>query len=280
MISRSAYRKKAQAALVARYGEREALSVVNFWLMSRWQLSRTGLVLQGDDLIDPASLDRELEALKGGVPVQYLLGEAPFLDFTLEVDASTLIPRPETEELVTEGVAFFKCYFTDPRVLDVGTGSGCIALGVKSLWPGAQVTGWDVQAGAVAMARKNALRTGLAVHFEVADVLAETLPEVDVVFSNPPYIPRQEWSALEAHVREREPEVALAVPDEDPLLFYREVARKALAGKNRPVGIAYEIHENFGKETLELLRGFDPKALILQQDLQGKDRMIFAYYDR
>lgn len=226
-------------------------------------------------------------------PVQYVLGEAWFYDFPLYVDGNVLIPRPETEELVewvlkdvqASGKPVFQKTPTDAdrtnllKVLDVGTGSGCIALALKRKMPLAEVWGCDVSDGALNVARRNGSDLDIRVDFVGLDFLDEAqwrqLPTVDILVSNPPYIPLTEKDSMAAHVVNHEPHKALFVPDQDPLIFYKALAN---FGHHRlyPQGSIYlEIHENLGAAVCRLLdvAGYTTE---LRKDLQGRDRMIRA----
>jgi len=206
-----------------------------------------------------------------------VLGEAFFFDRLYLVNEHTLIPRPETEELVAGILERFSN--NELKVIDVGTGSGCIAVSLQLARPNWSITGVDIHPQTVDTARSNAKRLSADVYFQVLDVLEETLPEFDLLVSNPPYIPVSEAQAMDSNVVDYEPDRALFVPNEDALLFYRRLLE--LAKKNKkdsPVHVAFEIHENFGEEMIELCASFGFKEVNLLQDLQGKDRMIFAQY--
>ncbi|HTL10787.1 MAG TPA: peptide chain release factor N(5)-glutamine methyltransferase, partial [Chitinophagaceae bacterium] len=213
-------------------------------------------------------------------PVQYVLNEAWFYRLKLFVDEQVLIPRPETEELVD-------WVLKDPRTksnyisaLDIGTGSGCIALALKKNAPWLSVHACDVGAGAIQVAGKNALAVGADVHFHLMDILQpaqwSTLPVVDIIISNPPYIPLHNKAAMANNVLTYEPSLALFVPDEDPLQFYKAIASFALAHLSATGKLYFEIHEDMGMTVTTLLRDQGFTQLLLRKDLQGKDRMIAA----
>lgn len=217
------------------------------------------------------------ERLQSEEPVQYILGEADFCGLTLRVTPDTLIPRPETAELVRwvaddarrDGVA---------SLLDVGTGSGCIALSLASLLPGIGVEGWDVSEGALRVARDNGRRLGLAVRFLRQDILAPVLPDVrfDVVVSNPPYVTEAERAGMERNVLCWEPASALFVPDDDPLRFYRAIARFATRALPSGGKLYFEINRAYGSATVRLLEDMGYARVELRRDLSGNDRMIKA----
>ncbi|NVO83965.1 peptide chain release factor N(5)-glutamine methyltransferase [Hymenobacter terrestris] len=209
-------------------------------------------------------------------PLQYVLGVAHFAGLELDVTPATLIPRPETEELV-ELIAREQRGRSGLRVLDVGTGSGCIPLALAARLPGARFTAVDVSAEALAVARRNAARYGVAVDFQQVDILA-AVPRLDapldVLVSNPPYVLENERTLMRPNVLTYEPATALFVPDHDPLLFYRRIAelgRELLAAG----GVLYfEINEQFAPETEELLRGLGYSAVGSHEDIFGRPRLV------
>jgi release factor glutamine methyltransferase len=239
-----------------------------------------------DFLLDPARLVKEnikaellgkFSELLNHKPIQYVTGTAYFYDLELEVDPSVLIPRPETEELVK--------WITDDhgkeqelKVLDIGTGSGCIILVLNRLLKKPVGTATDISEKALAIASRNALKYGIRVDFRKMDILDETtwneLGKFDIIVSNPPYVREMEKKEMQANVLEYEPPEALFVPDDDPLLFYRAIARfskQHLSGNGK---LYQEINENLGDETVILLKNEGFKEIILKKDMRGKDRMI------
>ena len=271
------FRVAALKMLEPMYGDREARAIVKMWFCSRLELSSIDLVVLEQDRVEFPSFVTDSTRLQAHEPIQYILGTAPFMDLELRVNPSTLIPRPETEELV-HYVA--ERHGPEPkRVLDAGTGSGCIALGLKSLRPRWEITGLDISETCIRTAQQNATTHGLQVSFERADVL-QGLPKADLIVSNPPYIPASERVDMDVHVTEQEPHRALFVPDHDPLLFYRTLVEQ---GKNQCQGngvdFAFEIHENFGDQMLEMCAQLQLKEVNLKVDFQNKPRFIFARYD-
>lgn len=224
---------------------------------------------------DLAKLHAPLMRLRAGEPVQYVLGEVEFAGLRLKVDPSVLIPRPETEELVE---LILNGTRRAPRtIIDVGTGSGCIALALKRAFPRARVIGTDVSDGALHVARANGRSTGLDVAWRLEDILGgATLDPADLVVSNPPYVPRNEAGTLATHVVEHEPHGALFVPDEDPLLFHRVIAAKAFASMEQGGSLWFEVHHGGAGPVVDLLArgGWDrPTALA---DMSGARRFIHA----
>lgn len=278
MTTLAQHYQEALQALANQYDEREAKNVVHYWLDARAGISRTDLVIDAAKEVEWPWFERDLARLAKLEPVQYVVGKAYFIDQLLEVNPSTLIPRPETEELVRGIVDYVP--LEQAQVLDIGTGSGCIPLGVKSLRPNWSVRGIDIQEKAVETARKNATSWNLDVRFDRVDVFDLESLQADVIISNPPYIPEYERSTMERNVVGEEPDVALFVPDDSPLVFYETILRKGTLGsKAGSTYFGFEIHEDFGGQMLELGREYGLQDLQLKQDMQGKDRMIFGRYD-
>jgi release factor glutamine methyltransferase len=219
-----------------------------------------------------------LEELEHNVPVQYVIGKASFMDMELKVSPAVLIPRPETEELVRW---ILQSYPPAPRrILDIGTGSGCIALGLKRNWAQAAVFAMDLSAGALEVARDNAGVLQLEVCFQQDDIRnpGQQWPELDIIVSNPPYVPAADREFMQPHVAESEPREALFVPDEDPLCIYRDILEFA-SHHLKPGGWVYlEIYEAFGKKVFDLLRDADYKEIELKKDIFGKDRFVRGQY--
>lgn len=215
-----------------------------------------------------------LNRLLAGEPLQYIIGRAPFIGLELEVNRHALIPRPETEELV-RWIA--NSHTRLSSILDVGTGSGAIALALKEAYPAAQVLGIDIDTGALTIARRNALRSGLPVDFQALDVLAATetaFSKLDLLVSNPPYIPQLERHALNPNVEAWEPPHALFVPDDNPLLFYKALVWLAPHWLSPGGWLYLECHAWFAPQVLGLLESAGLQNTELKQDLQGRDRMV------
>lgn len=227
---------------------------------------------------------QQLEAITAALlrqePLQYVLGEAWFYGMRMQVNKNVLIPRPETEELVDWTVREEREREGEIRVLDIGTGSGCIALGIKKGLPGAEVMGMDISEGALELARENARLNGMEVAFIQADALTVDLrlPKglFQVLVSNPPYIPLKDLHTLPYNVAQFEPHLALFVDSNDPLLFYRKIARMGRRLLQKGGALYFEIHELAGKEILALLEAEGYRDIELRKDLQGKDRMVRA----
>lgn len=234
----------------------------------------------GKDIKIPASLrlvlDEQTERLAKGEPVQYVTGVCPFYGLTLEVSAPVLIPRPETEELVDWIVRETPDF--RGRFLDVGTGSGCIAIALATAFPEAKAEAWDLSSEALAVADRNAHRAGCRVQFLQRDLFASTeaVPSYDMIVSNPPYVCQSESFDMEKNVLAYEPHTALFVPDDDPLCYYRALA--ALAANSLTTGgrIYMEINSRFGKACVDLFEQSAFEQVRLKKDLSGKDRMLCA----
>lgn len=270
--------------LVPKVEEREARALAFVVLEDAFGLSRTDIYLGKDTAFsedDTIRLEKILRRLEQGEPVQYVIGTAQFCDLTFRVTPDTLIPRPETEELVG-WVASLLPSEAPCSVLDVGTGTGCIAISLAKQFPRAQVTAWDISEGALAVAQQNAETNGVTVDFCQKDVLemvnksASSAPSSDALYivSNPPYICERERAEMETHVLDYEPASALFVPDADPLLFYRALAR--LGQQLKAAAVLVEINQAYGQETVRIFQSSGYSNVELRRDIYGKDRMIKA----
>ena len=220
-------------------------------------------------------LDNAIERLKKQEPIQYILGYSDFCGLKFKVTPATLIPRPETNELV-EWVA---CEATgNEHILDIGTGSGCIAISLANKMPQGNVTAWDISPDALAVATENSKANGCAVEFEEIDILAykPTGELFDIIVSNPPYIKENEKAEMHSNVLDWEPHTALFVPDNDPLLFYRAIAIKGLSLLKPGGKLYFEINRAHGKETVEMLKSLGYTGIELRKDFADNDRMIRA----
>jgi len=212
-------------------------------------------------------------------PIQYVLNEAPFMGLLLEVNQHTLIPRPETEELVSWVLEEHP--EKNLRVLDAGTGSGCIAMALKQQQLSWEITAGDLSLEALQVAAKNAARYQFHIHFAEMDMLNPQDPgwggKYQVIVSNPPYIPHKDKASMEAHVTAYEPTTALFVPDENPLLFYKALVTAAPLHLEKGGWLYIEINEGLGDATLQLFQNVEWQAE-LRKDFQGNNRMIRAKY--
>ncbi len=224
-------------------------------------------------------LDFETAAneLLSGRPIQYITGKAWFMGEPYTVNEQVLIPRPETEELVDWVIEYAAIKGKSLRILDIGTGSGCIAIALKKALPEAIVSAIDISTGALKIAEANAEAQKAAIEFTCLDILNTAfLPDqYDVIVSNPPYIPMQEMKNMELQVTDHEPNIALFVPDEDPLVFYKAIARLAKLHLSSNGQLFFEIHYDQGDAMIALLDEMHFHAE-LRADLFEKDRMIRA----
>jgi release factor glutamine methyltransferase len=225
-------------------------------------------------------LERYITELSDHRPVQYVLGEAWFQGMRFFVNESTLIPRPETEELVEWLIEDYKQQYIgqELRILDVGTGSGCIPISIKKKLPLTRMMSCDISKEAIEVAKKNAETQGTDVAFVESDILNEAewqkFPELDIIISNPPYIPASNKMSMSSNVLNHEPHLALFVPDNNALLFYQAIVK--LAGlKLKPGGsIYFEIHEGLATAVTDVLTDKGFINVIVRKDMQGKDRMV------
>ncbi|MEP6628247.1 MAG: peptide chain release factor N(5)-glutamine methyltransferase [Ginsengibacter sp.] len=269
------------------YEDREADNIAD-WVfenitgLKKWERRNNSLQLSE---IHQHQLDQSLEELLQHKPVQYVLNEAWFYKRKFYVDENVLIPRPETEELIEWIVAdvrsstfdvLFKNKF---RIIDIGTGSGCIPVSLKKEIPNAQVTAIDISQKVVFVASKNAKNLGAEIDFLQNDFLNEedwnSLHQFDIIVSNPPYIPIKEKKILAKNVTEFEPGIALFVADDDPFIFYKKIGKFAHSHLSENGRIYVEVHEEFANQVKSI---FENEGLItiIKKDIYGKERMVRA----
>jgi release factor glutamine methyltransferase len=223
-------------------------------------------------------LNEYLKDLKQQKPIQYVLGETEFYGMTLNVTTSVLIPRPETEELVQWIISESK---GASRFLDIGTGSGCISIALSKAFPEAKVVATDISPLAIGVAQSNAMLNQVEVEFLINDVFSDKIYETphqpfDVIVSNPPYVRESEREEMHPNVLEFEPELALYVPDSNPLLYYKRIGEAALVLLSENGQLFCEINEALGPETKLLFESIGFVVVTLNKDINGKDRMIMA----
>ena len=257
------------------YGEREAESVARLVVCDRLKYNLSQLVAHYDEECEIANLKVIVEELRQGRPVQYVLGKAEFCEMEFEVAEGVLIPRPETEELVYRIAETTK---RGARILDVGTGSGAIAIALAKFVKDAEVVAVDISKEALAIAERNAERLGVKVEFVKADALGDLshLGEFDIIVSNPPYIPQSDIVDMRKNVVDFEPHGALFVPDDDILKFYRATAENATKMLREGGSLWFEIYEKAGEEVCAMLRekGFTQTELF--EDMNAKPRMVWS----
>ena len=276
--------------LLPHYDEREAKAVVRTLVEELFQLTLTDLYAGGLDNLTTAEqqrLETSLQQLEAGIPVQYVTGTARFFGRDYVVNPHVLIPRPETEVLCKTILSAYNksyCALQPPvplRVLDIGTGSGCIAVTLAlDLW-NSSVSAWDISGEALLTARENAHRLQAQVNFEWHDVLlldeaALAATPFDIIVSNPPYVCDRERKDMTEQVLAHEPHTALFVPDNDPLLFYRAIADYGTTHLNPHGLLAFEINPLFAKEICELLESKGYEQVEVKTDQYGKERVVIA----
>jgi release factor glutamine methyltransferase len=279
------YRTQFIQELTLIYDAGEAESFFYLILEEKKQLKRIDLALHPDLVFSEEEIgvwNAVLEQLKQEIPIQYLLGKTSFYGLDFEVNAAVLIPRPETEELVEWILESQKSKVESQKVkiLDIGTGSGCIAISLAKNLPDATVFALDVSEEALATAKKNAANNSVNVTFIHQNILEteDLLQQFDIIVSNPPYVRNLEKEEIKKNVLENEPHLALFVADNDALVFYKKIAQ--LAQKNLlPNGQLYfEINQYLGKEMVDLLEKMNFKTIDLRKDIYGNDRMTKASF--
>lgn len=219
---------------------------------------------------------RALLRLQKNEPIQYIMGETEFFGLPFKVNKHTLIPRPETEELVEWILDHSESGIQNPEFLDIGTGTGCIAVSIAKNLSNSKVSALDISEEALEVARENAKVNGVEVDFFQKDILAaETLPKkYDIIVSNPPYVRELEKKQMRPNVLRYEPRAALYVSDEDPLRFYRAISFLAKAHLNPGGQLFFEINEYLAGEMTEILKASGFKDIEVKKDVYGKDRML------
>ena len=265
------------------YDEKEIESFFYIVLEHFHNKKRIDLALNPEMEMDALQLSRwrnVLDELKKEKPIQYIIGETEFYGLSFLVNENTLIPRPETEELVEWIVVESrKLKVESLKILDIGSGSGCIAISLAKNLKNAQVFAIDVSEKALNIAKKNAEINKVNVDFICADVLKLStfdfqLSTFDIIVSNPPYVRNLEKAEIKPNVLEYEPHLALFVDDHDALLFYRKIAQLAKENLTENGQLYFEINQYLGKETVELLENLGFKNIKLKKDVYGNDRMI------
>lgn len=270
------------ATLQPLYDPREAAAIASWYVCAKLGMERYELALRGNETLDESLMQevrRDVERLAEGCPVQYVLGETEFYGLSFTVSPAVLIPRPETEELVQMVVQRYAG--SAPRIWDVGTGSGCIAVSLAKSLKEAKVFATDISSEALTVARGNAERNGVGVTFACHDMFdIENLPfaeeKFDVLVSNPPYIPASDRAAMHRNVVDYEPAQALFVPDEDKLWCYKalaSLARRVLA----PGGTLWvETYHDYHEEMIDLFARHGFSEIRSLQDLNGRPRFLTA----
>jgi len=276
-----------QQSIQPLYENREASNIADLIMedITGWDRSRR--VIHHDALLSEPQLERYThckEELLHGRPTQYVLGHAWFCGMRLQVDEHVLIPRPETEELVMEVKKMYADISTDRdhlfKMVDIGTGSGCIAIALKKYFPDWDVWAVDKYNGALAIAKKNAVLLDTEVRFVASDILKEAktdlLPAFDLIISNPPYIPSEDKSAMDDRVLDHEPHAALFVTDNDPLQFYKAIIAFSEQHLLRGGMLFFETHELYAQEVAALLEANGFEHIVVKKDFQEKERIVMG----
>ena len=252
-----------------------------FYLLTEYYLNmkRLDVSLHLNQLVSEKSqlkFEQAINRLKSQEPIQYILGETAFLGRSFKVTPATLIPRPETEELVYWIVSHYVQASEGLSILDIGTGSGCIAVSLGAELNGTEITAIDVSEEAINIAKKNANQHKVGVNFVQIDVLDGMTMEAkfDLIVSNPPYVRMLEKTQMQPNVLNHEPSLALFVSDQEPLIFYHKIAQFAKSNLREGGHLFFEINEYLSKELVQLLQKEGFKSVEVMQDLFGKDRML------
>lgn len=272
--------RRVKSELSQVFPTNEANQLAYILLEDKWGIDKLSILKkQAITNLDELVLAVDIEALKQHTPVQYVTGKVNFCGNVFRVDKSVLIPRPETEELVnliTNKVNQRKG--EKLKVLDIGTGSGCIAISLAVNFPQAEVYALDVSREALTVARENALLNNVAINFIEADILDKKtiglLPKVDVLVSNPPYVLNKEKKVMDKNVLDWEPSTALFVEDNHPLLFYERIANLAERVLKADSSLYFEINENYGEEVKILLNSYHFIGIKMYTDFRDKNRFI------
>lgn len=275
-------RRYFYSALESHFSVSECKLMFDSLIQKRLNWTKTDLILNSNSLLSESDLlylRNATKRLLNHEPFQYIIGETLFYDLLLNCDSRALIPRPETEELV-QWILEDQASITS--ILEIGTGSGCIALACKNNLPACKVTAIDVSPGALQLAGENAVKLSLEIELIESDFLSEDLSFIengttfDCIVSNPPYIPISELGNIAANVADFEPSIALFVPEDNPLLFYKVIVDKSMYLLSNDGFLFFEINELYSSEVRSLLEKKGFINIELRKDLQGKPRMVKA----
>ena len=279
----SNFKKQFFSELSGLYPETEIQSFFNILIELKLNLSRIEVALQPDLAISETTitfLQKAIAALKKNIPIQYITGETEFYGLKFNVNESVLIPRPETEELVDWILENSKPKTQNSKlkILDIGTGSGCIAISLAKNLSNTDVFALDISSEALKIAKKNALLNNVDIYFSEIDILnTPDLPtKYNIIVSNPPYVRELEKELMQQNVLAYEPHLALFVKDNNPLLFYDRIADLANKHLSKKGSLYFEINQYLGNETVALLKQKGFQNIELKKDIFGVDRMIKA----
>ncbi|AMC12126.1 protein-(glutamine-N5) methyltransferase, release factor-specific [Lutibacter profundi] len=274
------FKKYFFSELSTSFPKTEIQSFFNILIEHTLKLSRVEIALNPAVEISKTHLyflQKALSSLKKSIPIQYIIGETAFYGLTFKVSKNVLIPRPETEELVNWVLNDTK-HIDNINILDIGTGSGCIAISIAKNIPNTKVYALDISSKALKIAKENAKLNNVNIEFIEADILNFTKPnkKFDIIISNPPYVRELEKEQMQKNVLANEPHLALFVKNENPLLFYNKIADFAVANLKQNGSIYFEINQYLGKETVSLLKSKEFKNIKLKKDIFGVHRMLKA----
>lgn len=277
-MTKSELKKQFLEVARQRYDEREAQAMFRLYVSDKLGIPTYKFAMElEDEIATPDDFARDLQRIQNGEPIQYIIGKTEFYNAEIKVDDSVLIPRPETEELVDWIVKEHNGHHPQ-SILDIGTGSGSIAIALKKCFPQAAVSGIDISEQALQTARHNARTNRAEVTFYKLDILKTSqLPDkYDLIVSNPPYIPENERQYLERNVVDFEPSRALFVPDKCPLIFYDKIAQLAASALNSGGELYFETHEHFHPELKQLLERMGFANVVCRNDFRGLPRFIYG----
>jgi len=271
--------------LDGQYGRDEVSHFFYLFMEEYLNLERFAMVLDPDIII---TKDQEqpffygLSELKLGRPIQYIFGKTSFMDMEFDVNEHVLIPRPETEELVQWIISDYKATQDKVKILDIGTGSGCIAIALAKNLPKTNVQGIDISENALQVAVSNAKKNNSVVSFYREDMRHMKLKETayTIMVSNPPYVMEKEKAAMQKNVTDYEPKGALYVPDSDPLLFYKHVVEIAKTGLKNGGCLYLEINQDMGEDIKRLLEDANFSQIELRKDIFAKDRLVKGIWNK
>ena len=260
------------------YPDVEARQIAEMIILAKGRISRNDLLIEPNVELEIPEFETICDELRSWRPVQYIVGKADFADMELTVREGVLIPRPETEELVDWVAREAK---EGARILDVCTGSGCIAIALRRMVPSSEVWAMDISPEALAIARENGAEYAPEVRFVEGDALVDFSAQFkgvmfDAIVSNPPYIPESDRALMRPNVTEHEPDIALFVEDSDPLIFYRAIAQTGRKMLNADGHLYFEIYESLADEMVAMLEREGYTEVTVKEDFRGKLRMICA----
>lgn len=283
MITLRSYTSELVKSLAELYQVDEAASVAAFYISASLQLKNTDVFLRQSDILTDEEIEKlnyKRHCLLSGEPVQYVVGAAHFYGLEYFVDKNVLIPRQETEILVDSIIKRFRNY-TNLQILDIGTGSGCIAISLKRFLPQAQIWALDISENALAVCSDNAKKNEVEINTVLFDILGNSKfpieTKFDIIVSNPPYVLESEKQLMHKNVTEFEPDSALYVPDSDPLIFYRQISFFAAKYLKSNGELFFEINEKFAQQVscVTLENGFKSNNII--EDLNKKHRFVHSF---